>query len=110
MKILRSTILVLFILLYSCAQEEFTTEVNNIEKLKKDVKFIELVNSKILTVKKIKDIEKVNSFIDKEDLNKKELNQLAIALCFSDTNDYSSYIKMEYEIQNYLEIKLTWKK
>ncbi len=97
-------VIILSLLIFSCDNnEEIISNKDNIVNLKKDKKFIELINNKVSTIENIKDIEKVNYLIEKKELNENELNELAIALGFSNINDYILYIENEYKTQNYLD-------
>lgn len=99
------TILVLSIAVFSCESNDEINKVENssIENLKKDARFIKLLDNEIALVENIKDLNKAESILSKENFTTEDANELAIALGFSSANEYATYIEKESRLLMKLE-------
>jgi len=107
MKNISKITILLFIILvtFSCVNKEDNSNIklNNLENLKNDNRFIELLNNKKTAITNIKDIEKAILLNEKENLTENDVNELVKALGFKNIEEYSKYINKEIKLELELE-------
>ncbi|MFK8060032.1 MAG: hypothetical protein AB8B78_08080 [Polaribacter sp.] len=75
------------------------------EFLKKDNRFIELIESNMELANNITDIKKAQSLVKKQSLSKKEINELGIFLGFLNGEEYQKFINNQKKILRDLNLE-----
>lgn len=98
------TVLIFSFAIFSCEnKEEITKAESSIENLKKDTRFINLLNNEIALVENINDITKIELILKKTNHTDKDLDELAITLGFLNVEEYIVYIEGNDRVQIELE-------
>ncbi len=101
-KIITNVVILVFsFLIFSCSNDEKVENIGekkNIELLKTDDRFVNLLNSNIKLIKNVKNVKRVNEILEKDNLSDSELNELAKCLGFSDITSYRQYIIDEKKV------------
>lgn len=86
---------------FSCNNDESVEKkdnIANIELLKKDARFSDLIKSNINLMNNVVDFNKAKSLTQKSSLSTSEISELSIALGFKNSEEYQSYINNQKSV------------